>query len=97
MCNFKRLVKGVVIREYAINNLALAFNGVIAVQLDHGSAGGHGVRTVNLDLVIVLGGRGERGCNGARGTAANGCAQAEGGWHGLLLTVPSRFAMAPKP
>src|SRR5438309_1552535 len=49
-----RLVEGVVGRQDSVDDLALPFNCVIAVQLDHRLASRNGFRSIDLNLIIVL-------------------------------------------
>ncbi len=52
--NFKCFVEGVIGWKHAIDALALAIDGVIAVQFDHCPACRNGFGGVHLNLVIVL-------------------------------------------
>ena len=60
MRNLQRFMKGMFRRQYAVLDVALPFNSVIAVQFNHGVAAGNSIRPINLDLVVVLAESGER-------------------------------------
>ena len=55
------LMQGVVSGQHSVNHSLRAVHGEVAVQLDHGVAGENGVSTIDLDLIIVLGGEREGG------------------------------------
>jgi hypothetical protein len=67
MSNFDRLVPRVIGRQSAVVSFLRAFGGEVVVQLDHGHPAGNGLRSVDLDFVVVLGvsSRGEDADEGA--------------------------------
>src|SRR5947199_10619885 len=78
-----RLVEGVVGRQDSVDDLALPFNCVIAVQLDHRPASRNGFRSIDLNLIIVLR-RNTEGEQTGRKTKADAPRQADKEVHRLL-------------
>src|ERR1044071_1568582 len=52
--NLESFVEGMLGREHAVYGTFLAFNGVITMELNHGSPLRHGFGAIDLNLVIVL-------------------------------------------
>ena len=55
VCDFNGLVQRMIGGKDAVNFLALAIDGEVAVEFDHGAARGDGLGAVDLDFVVVLG------------------------------------------
>ena len=54
MRDFDGFVELVLGRVLAVDDVLLAFEGEIAVQLHHGVAGRHGIGTVDLNFIAAL-------------------------------------------
>jgi hypothetical protein len=56
--DLKRLVEGTLSPQDMVVRAGTPFGGDVAVQFHHRGARGHGLRAVDLDLKVLLGGRG---------------------------------------
>ena len=54
MCNLQGFMQSMNGRKNAVDFLALALHGEVAVDFDHGLACWNGVGSINLDFIIVL-------------------------------------------